>query len=323
MASIAVLLLLSFGCTGNEEPEQDGYSSPPTLIASYELTEGSLTLHPVRVQILHDTLFVSYDGLARIDVYTPDLTRVRTIELTDPEPIFPTAFAVTDSAFYVVDHSKRAIVICDRDGKLIDSFGKLPDQQTSLSPFSVTCFGGVLYAGDLGQRQVMAISMVDAKNITERGELILSIPADSTHRFRLPSAVSVTPDGRLLVGDAGTGLIQVFTCDGRHIYDFSSTDHPVPIAPMDFAMDNVINPEVQDTASFDPSGIRMAGRIHVADANNNCVHLFSPLGEYVNSYYGSDSLMRPSDLAVNGRGDKIYITDPVAARLYLFSTGGK
>ena len=47
--------------------------------------------------------------------------------------------------------------------------------------------------------------MADAPGITETGELILTIPTSEEQELGFPSAVYVTEDGRLLVGDAATG----------------------------------------------------------------------------------------------------------------------
>ena len=314
----AILSTLIIACQSGDEDQQSLYFGVPTFTAAHQLTEGSLNLSPVRLRLFKDTLFVSYDGLARIDLFNLELEKIRTIELTDPEPIFPTSFDISDSLIMICDHAKRVVVLLDREGRYVNSFGKLPDEMTQLSPFSVTYFGGVLYVGDLALRQVLAISVVDAKGITEMGELILQIPADTVNRIGFPSAVEITPDGRLLVGDAASGIVQVYTCDGRFVYAFDSVQTGSPLAPMSFAVDHLIDPEMQDSTSFDPSGIRGQGRIHVIDANSNSVLVFNPVGKYVTSYNGDGRLVKPSDIVISTYHRKIFIADPVAGKLFQF-----
>ncbi|HSG98645.1 MAG TPA: hypothetical protein VLB27_01260, partial [candidate division Zixibacteria bacterium] len=209
----------------------------------------------------------------------------------------------------------------DRTGAYKTSWGLLPDHQTKLSPFALTEYGGVLYLTDLSLRKALAISLVDAPGITERGELTLSFPNDTAWTLRFPSALYVTIDGRLLVGDAGSGHIEVFTCDGRYIYRFDSLNTATLAAPQAFAADHLADPHLMDSATFDPSNVRSQGRIHVADANNGQVHMFSPLGRYVGSYPGDGRLKKPAGITVDKWTRNIYITDPVARRLFVYRIG--
>jgi hypothetical protein len=218
----------------------------------------------------------------------------------------------------VADHSQHVVVIYDRMGNLITSFGTLPDGVTPLSPFSLFCYGGVAYVGDAALQKVMAISITDAQDITEMGELILTIPNDTLHRIRFPSAVFVTWDGRLIAGDAGDGDVKVFTCDGRYVYSFDAITTEAPMAPQGIDIDNVRDPSMQDSTSFDPSGVREMGRIHLVDANNQQVHMYSSLGKYVTSYSVGDSAGRPSDIAIDRKRNRVYIADPVAGTIMTY-----
>jgi DNA-binding beta-propeller fold protein YncE len=318
---LAALANLIGGCGNNSL--KDDYASLPIFERAVAVEDDSGTLQPARLRFFEDTLFVSYAGESRIDLFTPDLDRIKTVNLTDPEPVYPTAFDIADSAIYVTDHAKHIIVVYGRDGSYIDSFGSLPDGKTALSPFALTYFGGVLYVTDIRLGRVLAVSMVDASDITEKGELILSIPDDSTRTIKMPSAVMVTFDGRLLAGDAGTGEIVVFTCDGRFIYAFDSIEVERPIAPQGFAMDNIIDPSMQDSLSFDPSGIRRQGRFHAVDANNAAVHMFNPLGRYVASYPAEKTLIKPSDIAIDRKNGIVYIADPGAKQILVYRYGDR
>jgi hypothetical protein len=315
-----LIALLSAQC-GSPVEQDAGYASLPKFEHEFIVTDGADTLSPVRLQFRFDTLYVSYNGVARIDMFSPSLERIGSIPLTDPEPLHPTAFAVTDSQIILCDHSKGAVVICDREGKFVNSFGLLPDQETRLSPLAITYHGGVAYFTDIALRRVLAISMVDAGEITEPGELILQIPTDTAYDIGFPSAVHVTLDGRLLIGDARDGIVHVFTCDGRPIYRFDTVTANQTMAPQGFALDGIIDPELQDSTKFDPSNIHTHGRYHVVDGNNGQVHMFNPLGKYIASYPADGRLLRPSDLSISIKTARIYVADPQARRIVVFRYG--
>lgn len=318
--SALVLSMALSGCGSDIDPVVSSYKNHPVLQATHLPGNQDEHLTPVRLLFRQDTLYVAYTGLAQIDLFTPDLVKIGSIPLADPEPVFPTDFAVTDSAIFVCDHSKGIIVVYDRSGNFQESYGKLPDNATSLRPFSLFYFGGVLYVGDAGQRRVLAISMADAPGITERGELILTIPQDSAHSLGFPSALLVTPDGRMLVGDAGRGGIEAFTCDGRYIYPFDSVPTEFLMAPQGFAIDDIIDPSLQDSSSFDPSGLRGIGRIHMVDAIAGQIHMFNPVGKYIASYPDT-AMKKPSDITIDITGGRVYVAEPGTGRILIYRFG--
>lgn len=311
--------LLAVACVDQSHDAAPPFERLPQLLGTHSLTHGDVAISPARIEIVGDTLFISSSQYPRIDKYDYDLNMIGSTALTYPKPVYPTDFKVTDSLLIVADHSNSLIVLYNRKGELVTSFGSMPNTSLPLSPFALDFYGGVAYVGDARLRLVLAVSMVDADGITEIGELILTIPADSVHSIGFPSAIMVTDDGRLLIGDALNGLTKVFTCDGRFVYTFDTVATANTIAPQGLAVDNVIDPSIQDSTSFDPSGVRFMGRIHIVDANNRQVHMFNPLGRYVASYTTPDSTGRPSDIAIDRQQRLIYVTDPVARRLFVYS----
>lgn len=316
---MALILCLGLACGQTDKSPATAFRSSPQLKSTHVLTDGADTLAPVRLQMIGDTLAVSYNGVPRIDLYDAEMVRVGSIDLVDPVKVHPTAFYIDDSLLVVADHARHVIVIYDREGKLLESFGTLPDGKTPLAPLAMTVYGGIAYVADMAQKAVLAVSLVDAGELTERGELILTIPADTSAHIGLPSALFVTEDGRLLVGNAVEGRINVFTCDGRHVYDFDSLTLPSLLAPQALALDEVRDPDMQDSSSFDPSGVRQMGRFHVVDGNNGKIHMFGSLGKYIGSYPDDSLLVRPAGIAVNRRSNSIYVADPVARRLHIFT----
>ncbi len=322
-AALIALAILAAACDRAADPyAADPYAVVPELDRSVVLFEDGDSLRPVRLQIHRDTLWVSYLGVSRLDAYDLALERVRSIPLLDPEPVQPTAFAVTDSAIYVCDHARGAIVVYDREGAYVDSFGKLPDGATRLAPLALTHFGGVLYVADMTQRQILAVSMANAAGITEIGELILSIPGSDQPPLGLPSTVHVTPDGRLVVGDAKAGQIRVFTCDGRAIYRFDDVPDQTELSPQAIDTDRLRDPTLQDESTFDPSGLPAQGRFHVLDSLTGRVHLFNPLGRYIASYPEIGVMERPAGIAIDRGSGRVFVADPPAQRIHVFRPGG-
>jgi hypothetical protein len=318
-ASLLCLLAVAAGC--GTEQAHDTYTESPRLLRSVELRDGANLLQPLRLQVVGDSVFVVYKGIARIDVYNLEFERVGSLPLVLPEPVMPSAFAVNDSQMVVCDHTRGAVVVYDRGGNHIDSFGLLPDAQTRLSPLALAHFQGVAYVADMSQKQVLAISTASTSATTEQGELILRVPGAGGKALGFPSAVSVTPDGRLLVGDAGQGHIRVFTCDGQEIYTFDPVPGQAGIAPQGFAVDNVRDPGMKAATSFDPSGVRLMGRIHVADGRGARVHMYNPLGEYLGSYPDAGALQGPSDVGISQKHRRVFVVDSLARRILVFGYG--
>lgn len=309
------------GCGPEPVVDSVPFRQLPTLAG--ELLAPENGLQPVRLQFFEDTLFVAYNGMARIDKFTAGsdsagtLSYAGSIPLIDPEPVAPTSFVLIDSLVVIANHARHLVVIYDRNGEFRQSFGTTPEGQP-LSPFALHAYGGVAYVADLHLRQILAISLVEAEDLTELGELILTVPTDSAQRPGMPSAVRVTYDGRLLVGDAATGRVRVYTCDGRYVYDFDSIPAERTPAPQGFDRDNVVDPSMQDSSSWDPSGIRNMGRYHLVDANNSQVHMFNSVGKYVASYPQDSLLYRPAGIAIDRMRQRIFVADPPAGKILIF-----
>lgn len=314
------LLFYLNSCENNKNDLRSYYTESPKLIESKIIISGSDTLRPVRLQLIKDSLYISYDKRPFIDIYNLKFEKISTIHLVSPEEVYPTSFYVSDSNIFVADHSKGALVIYSRAGKFIQSFGLHPDGNTRLSPYALMHYGGVLYVSDINQKAVLAISTVNVENLTEIGELILTIPNDSLYPINFGSAIYVTFDGRLFAGDAVSGITKVYTCDGHFIYNFDTVPYLSKIAPQAIDLDNLIDSDLKmlDSNSFDPSGIRDMGRIHLVDANNAKVHMFNPLGRYIASYPEDPILLKPSGIAIDRKKRNIYIADPASKIIQIF-----
>ena len=320
-------LALVFSACG-QSGEVDPFQLAPVLIDTVEPEHGGNSLAPIRLTVHADTLWVCYKSLPLIEAWSLDdpdsIRRVASVGLTDPVSVIPSSLVVGDSNFVVTDHGRGAVVEFDRDGRVRQSFDSLPGGKTGLSPLAVDEFQGVLYVADIAVRRVLAIALREGRGVRESGELILMIPHDEDVPLGFPSAVHVTPDGRLLVGDAKAGVVEVYTCDGRAIYKFDPVPDLSGMAPQGFAQDTVIDPAQQDEHSADPSGIRNQGRIHVADSVNGRVHVYGALGSYLLSYPQDGSLTGPSDVAIHAASRRVFVADPGSGSIviYRYEDGG-
>jgi hypothetical protein len=315
---IIVFAMIAYGC--EKATEDITYKSHPNFLSEKRIEENNEKLSPIAIQKVRDTLYVIYNNKPRIDLYNPSLDLIRSIHLINPEEVYPTKFQVFDSSIIVSEHFSGRFVLFNIDGEYIVSFDKHSDEETPLSPFAITYYGGVAYIGDLHLKRILAVSMVNADNVTEIGELILKIPSDTNLTVDFASEILVTMDGRLIAGDAIAGEIKVFTCDGQYIYNFDNISNVTDMVPMGFAYDNFQDPDLiaLDTSSFDPSGVRTHGRLHVVDAQNNKIHMFNPYGKYISSYPDDNIFGKPTDIAIDRANQIIYVTDSEAGKIVKF-----
>ena len=320
---LVLVLIVLLGCDSDtKEASNVGFQGLPSYmeIRQFPDTDNNALLVPSRIHRYYDTLYVSFQDRPFIDKFSMGWEKLERIYLDDPEPVSPNDFFVTDSFLVALSYRRQMVILYDHRGKLVESFGTQPDGTTPLVPYSVYCYGGVAYVGDIGMKGVMAIWLANADQITTVGELILTIPSDTAHLIGFPGAVIVTFDGRLIVSDATDEVIKVFTCDGRFIYNLDSLPpFGYPPAIQAFVYDNIPDPAMLDTTKFDPSNMAMHGRLHAVDAVNHKIHMFNTLGKYVASYPPDTTiLVRPVDITLDHVANIIYVVDPERKALVLF-----
>ena len=179
MGRRGVLLVALLGMAGTVgacgDTRNDAFHAPPQFVTELRLEEDGTLLRPIRLEYRADTLYVSYRGVSRIDRFDAGLQPLGGIHLGKGHGIHASDFAVTDTGVAVCDHSLGSILLVDRQGDYVGSFGLLPDGETRLSPLAMDAFRGVAYVADVAQRRILAVSLTDSE-VTDRGELILSIP---------------------------------------------------------------------------------------------------------------------------------------------------
>ncbi len=285
------------------------FFDPPVFVGSLE----SPSDEPPYALAVHDgRLLVSYSGSNRIDEFSEDLVRVRSMDVPGDTEADITGLAIDAERLLVIDHRTGELILLAYDtGGLLQAYGTLPDGMTRLSLYGLAVVGGIAYVSDAGLRQVLAISTADIPGIREAGELILAFPGERPGGQSLgaPTFTMVTPDGRLLVSDRGDREVRVFSCNGRPMQSFRHPETGVLQAPMGIAMDDLVSPSlraVSDTL-FDPSGLLSQGRVHIADAVAGCVYVYDAAGQFVLAY--GEELEHPNGIAIDQNRRLIFIAD--------------
>jgi hypothetical protein len=282
----------------------------PVYIGEIDVSKFAPGLKPWFVKFKNGNLYISYLGTGRIDVLSQNFRKIKTIELEKPVKI--SSFDIDSDKIFVADNLRGEIFIFDRDGKFVNSFGFLPDGRTRIRPFNLSIYAGNLYVTDLNLNSVLVISADDIPNVREEGELLFIIS-----EIKRPYFARVTPDGRILVSDAGEGKVKVFTCNGKFAYSFESARNLV--SPAGIAFDDIQDKKLlqEDRKIFDPSGVRRQGRIHISDIKTGTIHVYNSLGYYIFSY-GDGLLEHPVSIDIDTTQNLIVISEPGDMKLKLF-----
>ncbi len=131
--------------------------------------------------------------------------------------------------------------------------------------------------------------------------------------LKKPTAVHTDNSGRVLVADTGWRKVLVFDFDNKSLDVLGKS-----------GSGRLLNPLGVTT---DPTG-----RIYVTDAGGSRVMIYDSEGKYLFAFGGKEEFVRPSGIAVNLEGKKIYVVDTWAhqikvfdcnSRKHLFSIGKK
>ncbi len=287
------------------------FEQPPVFIGLHSIAEAG-ELRPFALALNEGKLLVSYLGTDRIDEFSGKLELLRTLHLLPDEQASITGLAAEGDRIYATDFKSGDLLVADyKTGKLVQSYGLLPDGKSRMKAIGVTYYKNNLYVSDVASQKMLAIGATTEKDARDEGELIVGFPNGRPNEFELgyPTASMVTPDGRLLVSDAKSGEIKAFTCNGRSAHLFEKEGEARLKTPMGIAMDNMPSPVLQakKTEVFDPSGVNDQGRIHVVDAELAKVKVFDSLGKYVLTY--GQELRQPNGIAVNQKRRLIFISD--------------
>ncbi len=223
----------------------------------------------------------------------------------------PVGLAVApDGRLYIAEESNNRLSIFTSNGEFEGVLGQ-GNNLFFTRPNSVALGpDGSLYVADTWNFQVQVISP-EGETINrwgERGEYGLGAQPEPVYGFWGPRDVKVDSQGQVYVSDTGNKRIRVYTSDGVHVRDIGSGGSA-------------------EGQVDEPSGLALHpdGRLFVADYWNRRISVFNTGGAFmytfpVRAWYDEQG-NRPY-LAVDPQRDYIYVTDPDAGRVLVYTTTG-
>jgi DNA-binding beta-propeller fold protein YncE len=215
---------------------------------------------------------------------------------------------------YVLNRSEHPVIVLDREGNLIHSWGEgffgrahgccfgpdnsiycTDDQKHIVAKF--TCFGQLL------------MTLGATGRASETGYVRTFDPWESLGRivhgappFNRPTGVSISPRGEIYVSDGyGNARIHKFNVDGELLFSWGEPGGE----PGQFRL---------------PHSVRVdkRGCVWVADRENHRIQVFDAEGRFVTSW---TNLIRPTDIFIDG-DDTVYVTE-LSNRISIFTFEGK
>ena len=208
----------------------------------------------------------------------------------------PNGIALDDEGkAYVLDTRRQTVMVFDGLGLFLRSIGKEKDFEKPVS-VAVSRSGDRVYVVDRG-----SLNGSDHKVVVfdANGEKLREMGPRGKREgeFNIPLDAAITPDGSLVVLDAGNFRVQIFDSEGNFVRAFGRVGNGVGqfSRPRGLAVDD-------------------DGNIYVSDASFNNVQIFNPEGELLMAIGGTDmrgaageyALVGP--LAVDERGF-LYVGD--------------
>ncbi len=216
---------------------------------------------------------------------------------------------------YVLSRSPHPVMVFDRDGNLLSSWG-----EGHFSRAHGSCIGpdGTIYCTDDKNHTV--------SKFTPDGKLLMILgtknkPSDTGYigdysdlfekissitkggpPFNRPTGVALSSSGEIYVSDGyGNARIHKFSPDGKLLLSWGE---PGP-APGQFRLPHSIWVDKQD-------------RVWLTDRENSRVQIFNSRGEFLEQW---TDLIRPTDVFIDDE-DTVYISE-LCKRISIFTIGGK
>ena len=135
-------------------------------------------------------------------------------------------FITPEDVAFIPDRDAHQVCAFDSEGRLLFTLG---ERHRPLEPFNHPSDVAVAPNGDIYVSDGYGSSRVH--RFSSRGEALGSWgrPGGGPGEFRLPHAVWVLADGRVLVADRENCRVQVFDPEGRHLDEWDDLYHPADI----------------------------------------------------------------------------------------------
>ena len=198
-----------------------------------------------------------------------------------------------DGSLYVVDSNNGRIALYDLDGNYQTSFGKIggyPDAFYTPKGIHVT---NKIYVCNTRNHFISVYEKNTFRLIAKYGDLgddPKDLPVGSNdYRFRLPTDLVISNDGKIYVVDSKHGQVKVLDSAGRYLSTFGELG--------------------SGEGQFNtPEGIAIDSdqNIYVCDSFNGRVQKFSPEGKFISAK--TEGLKRPTTLQIES-DNNFYIVD--------------
>lgn len=242
----------------------------------------------------------------------------------DGQMINPRNVAVgPDGSIYVADSGNGRIQKFTADGRFVTAWGhtcrvyenmagcqNAQGQGGMWEPWDLAVdASGFVYVVDTWNHRVQKFTS-DGQFVTTWGQYgVVDGAVGGSQMFWGPRAVTISPDGLILVSDTGNKRIIAFTPNGELVAQWGGKG-------------------VGDGLLEEPVGVAIvaSGTIYVADTWNQRIQVFDNQYRYlrkweIDSWYGQ-SLENKPYLALDPQG-RVYATDPEAARILIFDPSGR
>jgi len=224
-----------------------------------------------------------------------------------------------DGSIYVAEEFGHRVAVFDAGGNFVDTIGQegfagqagINFQRPNSLAFSPD---GNLIVADTWNFRIQVLNLDTEEMLTswgQSGTFGFDAPLEPADGFWGPRDVAVDSEGRIFVADTGNKRIRVYEMQEAaavHLYDIAEGGSS--LGQID-----------------EPSGlaIHSDGRLFVADTWNRRISVFSTDGGFFDTYqirgWYEEQGNRPY-LAIDEIRNLLYVTDPDAGRVLVYTTGG-
>jgi len=207
---------------------------------------------------------------------------------------YPQGLSIDADGFvYVMDSNNGRIAIFDGQGKFVDSIGKIGGYPNAFYTPKGIFVADKIYACNTRNHFVSVFDKQSHRLIAKLGDLG-DDPKDLQvgsldYKFRLPTGVVASNDGKIYVVDSKHGQVKVLDPDGQFLFKFGE------------------NGNSEGQFNF-PEGIAIDAQqnIFVCDTLNSRIQKFSPDGKFISAM--NKGLKKPTSLQINSE-HTFYIVD--------------
>lgn len=198
-----------------------------------------------------------------------------------------------DDNLYVFHRGKQPIMVFDKTGKLLRSWG---DGQVKIAHGLRLDGQGNVWTTDLGTHQVIKYD--------PQGKVLLTLgtknkPGTTKETFNKPADIAITPNGDVYVADGyGNSRVVKFSKDGKYLLEWGKKGK----GPGEFNLPHAIF-------------LNAKGQVYVGDRENNRIQVFDPNGKFLEQWtnsgapYGLFLEKNERVLVADGRGNRINFLD--------------